>query len=285
MKDWFEVKVTVLPDATEAVESALCTMGAAGTATDSLKKKDDEPLVVSGYFEEPVSLEDVEEAISNELRNHSLDRDDVREIEFEKVKDQDWLAEWKKHWKPTEVGQFIVAPPWAAVETTDKHVIRIEPNMAFGTGTHETTQLCLEALGRLVTPGMTVIDVGTGTGVLAIAAAMLGCKHIRAFDTDAASVNIAELNAEANGVIDSIFFYEGSIAEDTPPADLVVANLTLDVILPILPLLIEKADIWLVLSGILATQGSDIRNALGCCESSEVEITRRGEWISVVVGT
>ena len=208
-----------------------------------------------------------------------------KDITFRKVENADWLAEWKKHWRPTESGRFVVAPPWASVDAKDKLVIRIEPNMAFGTGTHETTQLCLEALSEIVTAGMTVIDVGTGTGVLAIAAAKLGCKHVRAYDTDADSVNIAELNAEANGVIDSIFFYEGTLTPSADPADLIVANLTLDVIKPMLPTLIEKADIRLLLSGILVTQEAEIVEALHCCEIADAKVTRKGEWIAVSIGT
>ena len=283
---WFAADVTVDPKACEAVESALGVMGAIGTAADGLKKKPDEPIIVTGFFEEPISLEDVEDAIGEEFEHTGRDRDAVHSIEFRVVEEEDWLATWKKHWQPTEVGRFIIAPPWApARDTDDKFVIKIEPSMAFGTGTHETTQLCLEALGKIITAGMSVIDVGTGTGVLAIAAAKLGCKHIRAYDVDAASVNIAEQNAEANGVIDSINFYEGSIDESVENADLILANLTLDVITPMLGLLIEKADIWLLLSGILATQREQIETELKKFEIGDLKFQTKGEWISVLVGT
>ena len=284
-KHWFGVEVTVAAAASEAVESALNAIGAIGTAVDSLRKKDPEPLVVEGFFTEPVSLEDVEDAIGDEFERDGIDRDVVNSIEFKRVEEQDWLAEWKKHWQPTEIGPFVIAPPWSEVTRADKLVIRIEPNMAFGTGTHETTQLCLEALADKLTGGMTVIDVGTGTGILSIAAAKLGSRHIRAFDTDAASVNIAAQNAQANEVVDSIMFYEGTIDTSTEPADLIVANLTLDVIKPILPLLIEKSEIWLILSGILAIQEQEIRDALGGCAIWDLEVTRSGEWIAVTLGT
>ncbi|MBV9240459.1 MAG: 50S ribosomal protein L11 methyltransferase [Acidobacteria bacterium] len=286
MRQWFAVDVTVVPRAREAVESAFAVMGATGTAEDGLRKKSDEPRIVTGFFEEAVSLEDVEDAVGTELEIHAFDREDVQRIEFRTVEEEDWLAEWKKHWKPTEVGRFIIAPTWSPVtDTDDKFVIKIEPSMAFGTGTHETTQLCLEALDDIITPGMSVIDVGTGTGVLAIAAAKLGCKHIRAYDTDAPSVSIAEQNAEANGVIDSINFYEGAIEESIENADLIIANITLDVIKPILGLLIEKADIWLLLSGILATQRDEIQAELKKFEIGDLKFQTKGEWISVLVGT
>jgi len=286
MKQWFAVDVTVTPEAQEAVESALGVMGATGTAVDGMRTKPDDPVIVTGFFLEPVSLEDVEDAIVDEFDIHDIAREEVTSIEFRVVEEEDWLATWKKHWKPSEVGKFIIAPPWAPVkDTEDRFVIKIEPSMAFGTGTHETTQLCLEALGDIVTPGMSVIDLGTGTGVLAIAAAKLGGKHIRAFDTDAHAVNIAEQNAEANHVIDAINFYEGSIDEDVHHADIIVANLTLDVIRPMLGLLVEKADIWLLLSGILTEQKSEIETALKQCEIGDLKFQTKGEWISVLVGT
>jgi len=284
-KHWFGVEVTVAAEASEAVESALNIIGAVGTAIDSLRKKAGEPLVVAGFFEEPISLEDVEDAIGEEFERDRIERDVVTSVEFKRIDEQDWLAEWKKHWQPTAVGPFIIAPPWSEVPDTGKQVIRIEPNMAFGTGTHETTQLCLEALAHKLTGGMTMIDVGTGTGILSIAAAKLGSRHIRAFDTDAASVNIAAQNAQANGVVDAIMFYEDTIDEHTEPADLIVANLTIDVIKPMLPLLVEKAEIWLILSGILAIQETEVREALGHCKVWDIEVTRRGEWIAVTVGT
>jgi ribosomal protein L11 methyltransferase len=286
MKQWFAVDVTVTPEAQEAVESALGVMGATGTAADGLRKKPDEPIIVTGFFDEPVSLEDVEDAIVDEFDIHDIDREEVGSIEFRVVEEEDWLAAWKKHWKPSEVGKFIVAPPWAPVKDTRDHfVIKIEPSMAFGTGTHETTQLCLEALGDIVTPGMSVIDVGTGTGILAIAAAKLGCKHIRAYDTDAASINIAEQNAEANNVIDAINFYEGTIDEDVHPADLIIANITLDVLTPMIGLLVKKADISLLLSGILVTQRDEIESELKKFEIGDLKFKTKGEWIAAIVGT
>lgn len=286
MKRWFAVDVTVRVAAQEAVESALGVIGATGTAADEMRREPDEPVVVTGFFNEPVSFEDVEDAIGEEFEHTGHARDAVHSIEFHTVEEEDWLAEWKKHWKPAEVGRFIVAPPWSPVkDTEDKFVIKIEPSMAFGTGTHATTQLCLEAMGDLITAGMSVVDLGTGTGILAIAAAKLGCKHIRAFDTDGHSVNIAEQNAEANHVIETINFFEGTIDDGTPSADLIIANLTLGVIKPMLRLLIEKADIWLLLSGILATQKDEIEAELKKFEIGDLKFKAKGEWIAVIVGT
>ena len=212
------------------------------------------------------------------------------------VEETDWLAEWKKHWKPTSIGKFIIAPPWADVDATDEIVVRIEPNMAFGTGTHETTQLCLQAIDEHYPGGETFFDVGTGTGILAIAAARIQSESkkakvkILAADIDADSVKIARENAIANGVGEMIEFVHGTITDDMPAFDFVCANLTADVILPILPLLMAKARKTLVLSGILAEQkdiiATELQNLrISNCKSeiSDFRFQIKGEWVAFLV--
>jgi ribosomal protein L11 methyltransferase len=161
--------------------------------------------------------------------------------------------------------------------------------MAFGTGTHETTQLCLQAIQENYEPGNSFLDVGTGTGILAIAAAKINLKSeisnlkLFACDTDVDSVSIARDNALLNDVGELIDFSVGSINGDTPSFDLVCANLTLDSIDPILPSLLKKATKTLVLSGILVEQESGIADALARLDHKGQEISRAGEWICVVV--
>src|SRR6185369_11327170 len=122
------------------------------------------------------------------------------------------LEEWKRKWQPVHVGRFIIAPPWSEISPTpDKVVIRIEPGMAFGTGTHETTRLCLAALEKY-SVGNSFLDVGTGTGILAIAAAKINpTARIHACETDAEAVAIAIENARINRVAERITFTVGSI--------------------------------------------------------------------------
>ena len=110
------------------------------------------------------------EKLNQSLRIYGFTSDSIKKIEWREVENTDWLAEWKKHWKPTETEKFIIAPSWEKIESAEKIVIYIEPNMAFGTGTHETTKLCLRAIGELFQSEMSFFDVGTGTGILAIAA-------------------------------------------------------------------------------------------------------------------
>lgn len=280
--NWFAVDITALPGVADATAAALDAIGAEGTAIDTLRRKPGEPVLISGYFADPVSLEDCEDSIGTEFQAHGIDRKGILNIDLHPVENTDWLAEWKKHWKPTEAGRFVVAAPWSEL-TSDKITIRIEPNMAFGTGTHETTRLCLMAISELYQPPMTVLDVGTGTGILAIAAAKLGASEIVACDTDHDSVKIAIENADMNGAGDSIDFFEGPIGPNTAAADLVCANLTLDVILPILGTLVNKTRKNLLLSGILAEQEPEIRRALYEFQIADPSFAYSGEWISVVI--
>ncbi|MGD9628736.1 MAG: 50S ribosomal protein L11 methyltransferase [Pyrinomonadaceae bacterium] len=287
MKDdvaqWYSIAFTVRPDAAEAIEFALNSLESAGTQIDQLRKAGAETVTVIGYFSELPEESLLQDELNYALRSYCFDADAVHSIDRAQVENADWLAEWKKHWKPTEVGRFVISPPWSEVEGTDKLVIRIEPNMAFGTGTHETTQLCLAEIDRHLGLGESVLDVGTGTGILSIASAMMSGGEITAFDTDTDSVTIARENADLNGVGGRIRFVAGTIDPRVEAHDFVLANLTLDVILPILDLLIDKAGRMLVLSGILASQGSDIRKALGDRGYNDMRIESKGEWISVTL--
>lgn len=280
---WFVAEVVCSADATEAVESAFNVLDALGTEIDSLRKAKDEPLCVSGYFETAPAFGEVRAAVEESLRIYGFDAGLIVSITIKDVEQTDWLAEWKKHWKATEIGRFVIAPPWEDVAEDGKFIIRIEPNMAFGTGTHETTKLCVRKIDELYRPEQSFLDVGTGTGILAIAAAKLGGTRILACDTDIDSVAIARENAVLNGVGDAIEYFDGSIDDATPVFDFVCANLTIDVILPILDLLLAKARQNLLMSGILAEQKSLIAEALAERGITDYTVDADGEWISVLV--
>lgn len=273
---WHALDVDVEPEAREAVEYALIEADASGTETavDGTR--------VTGYFEAVPDRERVREELFEALRIYELPSSSVRDMNVREVEQRDWLEEWKKNWQPVQVGRFIIAPPWSTLDNThDRVIIRIEPGMAFGTGTHETTRLCLAAIEKYYEGG-SFLDVGTGTGILAIAAAMLAPgAHVEACDTDADAIEIARDNAAANGV-DRIDFRVGSTAE-VSSADFVCANLTADVILTALPGLVALTCGRLVLSGILETQLDAVMDRLSELAVSEVEIRQDGEWVAIVV--
>ena len=285
-KVWYAFDVSVEPNAVEAVEFALNDLGALGTEFCDFRRKEGEAVTVTGYFEVLPDPQVLADGLRTALGIYSVSDDAIISSSVREIEDTDWLAEWKRHWTPTEIGQFIVAAPWHQVEAPDKIVVRIEPNMAFGTGTHETTQLCLAAIEEHFQPDDSFLDVGTGTGILAIAASKLSAPpfgEILGIDTDPDSIKIARENAALNDVSEYVRFELGSIGKQTPEFDLVYANLTLDVIESILPLLLAKVRRVLVLSGILAEQEAAIRGLLGSHDRAPISMTQSGEWIAVTI--
>ena len=287
-ENYFAYQITVTTEAAEAVEFALNELDALGTEINNLGLKPAETLTVVGYFGEPQAEENLRNQLDEALRIYGFAPDAIREIASRKIGNVDWLFEWKKHWKPTVTEKFIIAPSWENVEDAEKIVVRIEPNMAFGTGTHETTKLCLQAIGENYESGMSFLDVGTGTGILAIAAAKINSRftiHDSRFagcDTDENSIKIAEENAALNE-IKGIDFFAGSISEETPEADFVCANIMPIVIIPILPLLLKKAKKFLVLSGILREQEPLMIDELSKFQIGDFSVERDGEWIAMTI--
>ncbi|HKR01853.1 MAG TPA: 50S ribosomal protein L11 methyltransferase [Pyrinomonadaceae bacterium] len=280
---WYALEVSIEPAAREAVEYALMEAGALGT---EFSDRVGEFSRVVAYFDNVPGREEVRGAIFEALRIYELPSSSVREIELREVSDQDWLGEWKKSWQPVRVGErFIIAPPWSEVsDALGRIIIRIEPGMAFGTGTHETTRLCLAAIEKYFTGG-SFLDVGTGTGILAIGAAKLhpGARA-EACDTDAEALEIARENARLNEVSAGLNFWVGTIDEKTASADVVCANLTADVIAPLLPALVGATCGRLILSGILDSQTEFILSRLRQLGFAEnVEVATDGEWVAIIV--
>jgi ribosomal protein L11 methyltransferase len=278
---WYALDVELERDAREAVEYALMEAGALGTETDD---SDDLLLRVTGYFDKLPERELIRYELFEALRIYDLPSSAVRDMNVREVAQRDWLEEWKQNWQPVEIGRFIIAPPWSDLgDTHDRLIIRIEPGMAFGTGTHETTRLCLEAIEKHFAGG-SFLDVGTGTGILAIAAAKLFPEaRIEACDTDEMAVAIARENAAANGLLDQIDFRVGSVEESTASADLVCANLTADVIVQILPSLVGLTCGKLVLSGIIETQVEMVQAGLHDNGIDDFQLEQDGEWVAVIV--
>jgi ribosomal protein L11 methyltransferase len=281
--NWYALELSCTEGAEEAVAYALMEAGALGTEADA--SADASGLVrVTAYFEATPEIERVRASLAEALRVYGLASSDVREMKFREVEGRDWLAEWKKGWRPVEVGRFVVAPPWSEVVEGEGRVrIRVEPGMAFGTGTHETTRLCLAAIEKHFSGG-SFLDVGTGTGILAIAAAKLDpSARVEACDTDPLAVSVAEENALLNDVAGRIEFRVGTVDDTTRSADLVCANLTADVILPLLPALLGATCGRLVLSGILTTQVPQVAARLMELGVGDYEMTTDGEWVALVV--
>ena len=280
-KVWRAIDVVVAAEAREAVEYGLMEAGALGTET---VETNNGRAQVIGYFEAATGVETIRQELLDALQIHSCTPTMLIDLRAREVADQDWLTEWKKHWQPIEVGRFVIAPPWSQEPAAaDRLVIRINPGMAFGTGTHETTRLCLKAIEKYFAGG-SFLDVGTGTGILAIAAVKLAPDaRVVAYDTDADAVEIAKDNARINGVEQRIDLRAGSVDEHTASADLVCANLTAPVIVELLPSLLNVTCGRLVLSGILDSQFEMVNRRLMQLAASVNELMQDGEWLALVI--
>jgi ribosomal protein L11 methyltransferase len=299
-KQWHAAEVRTTGANREAMEYGLMEAGALGTET----VESHDQTRITGYFAAPVDEPRLRNALQDALRIYSFQTDQPLQLEVTEFSDRDWLAEWKANWRPVAVGCFLIVPPWlvsepGAVATgplidsashgpvatapgSDTILIQINPGMAFGTGTHETTRLCLKAIEKHFR-GRSLLDVGTGTGILAIAAAkMHPDAHIVACDLDADAIEIAKENAGLNDVADRIEFRVSSVDDQTESADLVCANLTARVIVGLLPALLGATCGRLVLSGILDSQIEMVKARLLELAVVDFEIDQDGEWIAMV---
>jgi ribosomal protein L11 methyltransferase len=277
------VAVTVARDAEEAISSILFDLGATGTVT----LEETERIVKLGaYFDEQRDGQRIAQDIQSEAARAGLTCALVN-ISVSEVSEQDWMQKWKEGFEPINIGdRLIVAPSWKLPETGgSRAVIQIDPGMAFGTGTHETTRLCLEAIERHFAVG-TMLDVGTGTGILAIAAARLapGSK-VTAIDIDPQAAEVARENIEINGVSQMIEVLEGGPRDlGGRTFDAVVANLTAEVIINLMGDLVSclAPSGVMITSGILTTLKGDVEKAIEGAGLMVVERREAGEWSLVV---
>lgn len=217
---------------------------------------------------------------------------------FRKLEDQDWANAWKEHYHPFRIGNKIwIQPSWIDIqeETDDVEGVRpddvvltLDPGMAFGTGLHPTTQMCMRALEGIVRPGKTVLDVGTGSGILAIAAAKLGASCLLAFDTDALAVKATEENTAKNGVAESISLFQGTLDQvEEKNWDVVVVN----ILAPVIISLFENDGLMsyaaengrLILSGIIEEQGGGVETAVAKAGGCVIEKLQIRDWVSYVI--
>ena len=241
---------TVLPDLREALVAHLAAAG--------FDAFEDTPAGLAAYA--PTGQ------VDRAALARALDAMGVHDTEETTLPEQNWNAEWEKTIRPTRVGPFVVAPTWAELpdDLAALTVLRIDPKMAFGTGYHESTRLALGLLAEHVPPGGRVLDVGAGTGVLALAALKTGAAHALGVDIDPWSVANARENAELNGVADRFENRLGSLDEAPETGfDLVLANILRSILVPMMPGLAARMapTAALVLAGILQTERQTMLDA------------------------
>ena len=297
---WLEVSLVVDGELAEALADLLSRYVEGGVVVESgikFASIDDEghaggPVRVFGY----IPVDDKLEVTRQKLENGLWHLGQIQPLpmpQYRPIEDQDWMTAWKKHYHPIAVGKkILILPAWIEQEETDRVVVRIDPSMAFGTGTHPTTQLCLEMVEEYCQHGIDVIDVGCGSGILSIAAIKLGAKKALAVDIDPLSVKATKENSEANGVLKSIEIGEGSVEEvlndkfSIRSAPLVLANILAPVIIKLFSQGLRNltaANGILVLSGILEEQES---NVLLAAEKYGLRLLQRkqmGDWVSIAM--
>lgn len=215
-------------------------------------------------------------------------------IEVDETEDIDWINNWKQYFKQFYVDDILIIPSWEKVKEEDKDrlIIHIDPGTAFGTGMHETTQLCIRQLKKYVTEETELLDVGTGSGILSIVALKLGAKHAVGTDLDPCAVPAVEENKEANNIpADAFTMMIGNLIDDRATQDavgyekydVVTANILADVLVPLTPVIInqmKQGGIYIT-SGIIEDKEAVVVNAVKEAGLEVLEVTRQGEWVSV----
>jgi ribosomal protein L11 methyltransferase len=248
---WAEIRITAHEESSDAIAQALLDFGCAGAASVA-----GSPPVHLGWLAVNDDLAPRLDGIRNRLVGlASLGLSAPTEITVRHVEDVRWLDEWRKHHRPTVIGdRILICPSWEAPLAHDhRAVVLLDPGMAFGTGSHPTTRLCLEALDQIVAQGMVVADVGTGSGILAIAAAKLGADRVYASEIDALPRQIAAENIARNGLGDRVtVMTPEQLADLAPMCDLVVCNIIAETIADLTS---QLADMLRPVNGILVASG------------------------------
>lgn len=219
----------------------------------------------------------------------------IGELQIRRVHEDDWANAWKEHYHPIRVGRLLVKPSWREADVdASATVLEIDPGMAFGTGLHQTTRMCLAAVERLVQPGMVVLDQGTGSGILAVAAAKLGAREVWARDISEVATTATVENAKRNGVLDRMRVHlvdhnatpEQQVfpSSDQPAADLIVANIIASVIIRLAPAFAAASRplALLIASGIICERADEVADALAGSGYRVDERLSEDEWVTFV---
>ncbi len=305
---WAEISIQTTHEATEAVANIFHDLGASGVVIedpelvnayrragawdycDIPEETDVETVTVKAYLPMNEELDDklasFEQRV-NELVNHNLDKGKGA-IACKEVQEEDWESSWKEYFHPTRISpQIIIKPSWEDyVAIPNDIVIELDPGMAFGTGTHHTTMMCAQCLEEVVREGSVVFDVGTGSGILAVAAAKLGAKSVKAVDLDPVAVRVAQENVTINQVEHLISVARGDLLTGVEgQADVIVANIIADIIIHLLkdiPAKLKK-DGYFIASGIIVERLSDVTAAAIEQNFIVEKVVENGGWVAMVM--
>ena len=306
--DWLKIGIRTQKEAEEIFSALLMEAGAKGVSIEGDNEAcakgglpwdylDEEvlekvPFCVAAFFPCDGSEQGILADVKERVRHVKGKRLDVPlgslEIITQTVREEDWENAWKAYFKPVKISDFVVIKPtWEEYSAAPEEVvIEIDPGMAFGTGNHETTRMCVRFLEEYIEPGMTVIDAGCGSGILSIAAAKFGAKRVYALDLDPVAVEVTGNNAGRNGCADAIEVRKSDLLAEVPEntqADIVVANIIADVVIALNGVAqgYMKRNGMYICSGIIDSRLDDVRRSLEEQKFKVIQILEDGEWRAI----
>lgn len=305
--DWLEVKITTEQSAIEGVANIFHELGAGGVVIedpqliamyakggdwDAHEFSEDilaqEEVVVKGYLPLDEFLLKKFEELKQELGYLEMRIENVPiELTVAEVQEEDWANSWKAYFKPEKIGEkTVIKPSWEDYSPKPGElIIHLDPGMAFGTGSHATTALCIKLLEKYIKPGMDVFDVGTGSGILSILAALLGAKTVQALDFDTVAVEAATSNVASNKLENTIKVSRSDLLEKAQgQAHIIVANIVADIIMRLIPDVPErlKERGIFIASGIIDERKEDVISALKEQGFNIIEVKEEAGWVAIV---
>lgn len=304
MNTWQELTITVSREAEEAVSNILIDLGSQGVAIDDSadylgeagpfgevlpQVKQLNTVAITAYYPETVNLEMIRQEVKErlaQLRDFGLDIGETQ-LTTQQLAEQDWVDNWKKYFEPARITHDLtIVPSWTEYEATaGKKIIKLDPGMAFGTGTHPTTKMSLFALEQVLRGGETVLDVGTGSGVLSIASSLLGAKKIYAYDLDEIAVRVAQENIELNANMENIQVATGDLLRGVDiKANVIVANILADILVNLTDdaYRLLKNEGYLIMSGIISEKWNMVRESVEAAGFFLETHMIQGEWHACV---
>lgn len=306
--NWIEIKVITNSMSIEPVSGIFYSLDVKGVAIEDpndIKLKEQDPLswdfadinifeygeeaaVVKGYFHENEDIDKIKDIITtklDELREMGIDIGEGRIIESS-VNEEDWSTSWKKYYKPLKLGdKIVIKPTWEDYKANEGElIIELDPGMAFGTGTHETTSMCIEFLEKYLKPGDAVFDIGTGSGILSITASKLGASDVVGVDLDEVAVKMAKENVSTNS-LKNVEILHGDLTNVlNGRANIIVANIIAEVVIGLTETVkpfMEKNGIFIA-SGIIKERYDDVLKAMNNAGYRIIEVNEKGEWVAIV---
>lgn len=304
MNAWQELTITVSREAEEAASNILIELGSQGVAIDDSadylgqvdqygelfpEVEQSERVRITGYYPASVDIEDIAVQVNErlaELDGFGLETGEI-ELTRQELAEEDWADNWKKYFEPARITHDLtIVPSWTDYEAgPSEKVIKLDPGMAFGTGTHPTTKMSLFALEQVLRGGETVLDVGTGSGVLSIASSLLGAKDIYAYDLDDVAVRVAQENIALNAGTENIHVAAGDLLKGVDiEADVIVANILADILVNLTDdaYRLLKDEGYLIMSGIISEKWNLVRESAETAGFFLETHMIQGEWNACV---